>query len=45
MKLGRGLQQLQNSITLLDSVSLHVGEKLHEQIEKVFSEKRTARQK
>ena len=45
MKLGRGLQQLQDSITLPDSVRLHVGEKLHEQIEKVFSEKRTARQK
>ena len=39
IKLGRSLQQLQSSITLPDSVSLHVGERLQEQIEKVFSEK------
>ena len=45
MKLGRGLQQFQDSITLPDSVSLHVGEKLQARIEKVFSEKRAARQK
>ena len=39
IKVGRSLQQLQDSITLPDSVGLHVGEKLQEQIEKVFSEK------
>ena len=39
IKLGKGLQQLQGSVKLPDSVSLHVGEKLQEQIEKVFSEK------
>ena len=39
IKLGKGLKQLQGSITLPDSVSLHVGEKLQEQIEKVFTEK------
>ncbi len=39
IKLGKGLQQLQGSVKLPNSVSLHVGEKLQEQIEKVFSEK------
>ena len=33
-------KQLQNSITLPDSVGLHVGEKLKEQIAKVYSEKK-----
>ena len=39
IKLGKGLQQLQGSVKLPNSVRLHVGEKLQEQIEKVFSEK------
>ena len=34
------IEQLQNSITLPDSVGLHVGEKLKEQIAKVYSEKK-----
>ena len=37
---GRSLEQLQDSISLPDSVGLHLGERLKEQIEKVYSEKK-----